>query len=366
MAVKLEKLKYQILNSNLSSSEKRNLEAFIKSIYSVFDEHSHCSNCPTCKSTKIVKNGLRKEVQKYVCRDCGKNFNYRTGTVLSKIHKLNEWNGFIEDFLSLNISSIKDLKKKLSLSEQTVFNWRHKLLSAISQQKTVFHNEIIEFDETWLRISRKGRLNLEIDDKKAYKYWRKRLVGESPYNAKVFFVYGRNSQHIDVHLSHMGRTNREHLGNYFVGNKFKNIVVYSDAHRTYKSFFKKAMIQQEIFIGKHHINFDNREVHNQTVNAFTRGFKDFVNGHLRGVSTKYLEKYARWYQFYHEIKREMNIRNELGIDAREFICEDIIEDDIGLEVFRQSEISFQMFLRNNKRSDWGECKNHFYSNKIAA
>ena len=364
--MKLEKLKYEILHSNLSVNQKKDLESFIKSTYSVFDQHSYCSNCPTCNSTKIVKNGLRKGIQKYICRDCKKNFNYRTGTILSKVQKLNEWNGFIENFLSLNITSLKELTQKLGLSEQTVFNWRHKLLAALAQQEPTFHDEIIEFDETWFRISRKGRQNLGITDKQAYKKWRKTLVGESVYNAKVFFTYGRGNKCIDVHLSHMGRTRRQHLGSYFSKHKFKDITVYSDAHRTYKSYFKTVGIDQETFLGRHHLKFDKREVHNQTVNAYTRGFKDFVNGHLRGVSTKYLEFYARWYQFYHESKRQMNNGELLRFNVDAQICKNVVNDVAGLEVFRQSEISFQRFLHNNGRSNYGDCKNHFYSNKLAA
>lgn len=164
----------------------------------------------------------------------------------------------------------------------------------------------------------------------------------------------------------MGRTRRTNLRNYFNRGKFKDITVYSDAHRTYKSYFKKVGIKHETFLGKHHLNFDKREVHNQTVNAYTRGFKDFVNGHLRGVSTKYLELYARWYQFYHESKRQMNAKERLEFAGQDRICESVVNDSAGLEIFRQSEISFQRFLLNNGRSNYGDCKNHFYSNKIAA
>src|SRR5271169_894319 len=108
----------------LSIDEKRSIIDFLKNSYSIFDEHAKdVKNCPSCFSDYIVKNGTRKGVQKYVCRKCGKNFNYKTNTVLSKIHKLNKWNEFVEDYISLNITSLKALKSKLNLSEQTVFNW---------------------------------------------------------------------------------------------------------------------------------------------------------------------------------------------------------------------------------------------------
>ena len=38
------------------------------------------------------------------------------------------------------------------------------------------------------------------------------------------------------------------------------------------------------------------------VNSFIRGFKYFVNEHMRGVSTKYLGFYIMWYQFINQSK----------------------------------------------------------------
>jgi transposase-like protein len=364
--MKLQVIKNRI--SQLSVNEKKDLIMFIKSSYSVFDDYSIDVNaCPDCHSNHIVKNGTRKGVQKYVCRDCKKNFNYKTNTVLSKIQKLNKWNEFVEDFISLNITSLKAMSKKLQLSEQTVFNWRHKLLSAIALKTDVkFTEEAIEFDETWLRISRKGRRNMGIEDHMLYRHWRKKQVGDSPYNVKVFFASGRESKRLDVFQSHTGRTSRKNMENYFTQEKFKNISVFSDAHVTYKSFFRANNIPHETFIGKNHVNFLNKEVHNQTVNAFIRGFKYFVNEHLRGVSTKYLEFYIKWYQFIQESKNQIQKKEELKFDLTNEVCGTITKDNFGIELYRQSELSFIQFLKNNGRTNHGDCKHHYYANKMAA
>ena len=364
--MKLESIKYGI--QKLSITEKKDLIDFIKGSYSLFDEYSTCVNsCPVCHSGRIVKNGLRKGVQKYICSDCNKNFNYKTNTVLSKIQKLNKWNEFVEDFISLNITSLKTLKKKLHVSEQTVFNWRHKLLSAIALKTDAsFSEEAVEFDESWLRISRKGRRNLGIKDKPAYRAWRKKQVGDSNYNVKVFFTYGRDSKQLDVHQSHTGRTSTSDMKNYFTPYKFKDIRVYSDAHITYKSFFKANNINHETFIGKNHISFSDKNVHNQTVNAFIRGFKFFVNEHMRGVSTKYLDFYVKWFQFINESKVKAFKKNELKFNLVDEICDNVVQDKFGIELYRQSELSFVRFLNNNGRTNHGDCKHHYYANKLAA
>ena len=359
----LKTIKHRI--KKLSIKDKKDLIAYIKSSYSVFDDYSAVVKaCPVCGSNHIVKNGKRKEVQKYVCKDCKKNFNYKTNTVLSKIQKLNKWNEFVEDFISLNITSLKALKEKLNVSEQTVFNWRQKLLSAIVlKTDATFQNEAIEFDETWLRISRKGRRNMGITNKQIYRAWRKKQVGDSKYNVKVFFAYGRESKNLDLYQSHTGRTSTAHMNTYFTSNKFKDIRIYSDAHVSYKSFFRINNIQHETFISVKHINFDNRNVHNQTVNAFTERFKHFVNGHMRGVSTKYLGFYIKWFQFINESKVKERKDEELKFNLTDVVCDNVVKEKFGIELYRQSELSFIRFLNHNGRTNYGDCKHHYYANK---
>jgi transposase-like protein len=364
--MQLKEIKNKI--KNLSIGDKKDLIDFIKNSYSVFDDYSACvKSCPTCFSVHIIKNGTRKGVQKYVCRDCNKNFNYRTNTVISRVQKLEKWNTFVEDFISLNITPLKTMSKKLHVSEQTVFNWRHKLISAIVLRTDAsFKGEPIEFDETWLRLSRKGRRNMGITDILKYRKWRRKQTGDSNYNVKVFFSHGRDSKQLDLYQSHTGRTSVVDMENYFIRDKFKDVTIFSDAHYTYKSFFRDNNIPHQTFIAKNHISFSDANVHNQTVNAFTRSFKFFVNEHLRGVSTKYLSFYAKWFQFIQENKNQMLKKEELKFNLVDEICNNVAKEKFGIELYRQSEISFVKFLKNNGRTNFGDCKHHYYVNKAAA
>jgi transposase-like protein len=364
--MRIETIKKRI--NSLSVEDKKELAAYIKSSYSIFDDRSiSIKACPDCFSSHIVKNGKRKGIQKYVCRDCKKNFNYKTNTVLSKVQKLNKWNEFVEDFISLNITSLKGLKKKLNISEQTAFNWRHKLLSAIFlKTNPKFANETVEFDETYLRLSRKGRRNMAITDKPGYREWRRKLEGDSPYNVKVFFAFGRDSRQLDVCQSHTGRTSLIDMKNYFTADKFKDISVYSDGHNTYRSFFKSNHIPHGEFRSSQHVSLLNKDIHNQAVNSYIRGFKYFVNEHMRGVSTKYLEFYVKWYQFINESKLQAFKKEEVRFNLTDEVCDNLVEDRFGFELYRQSEVGFVRFLQNNGRTNYGDCKNHFYAGKIAA
>ena len=347
--------------SGLKIDERKQLMEYIKSSYSVFNEHSDVTNCPHCNSKNIKKNGVRNDTQRFLCKECHKTFDFKTNTVLKGLHKINKWNYFLEDFLSLKISTLKELTENIHICRQTAIDWRHKLLAVMSNRENKFKNDVVEFDESYFLISRKGRQDMNIENKKAYKKWRKSQVGDSNYNVKVFFSYGRIEEQLDLCVSHMGRTSAAHMRSYFLPSKFKNITTITDSHNSYKSFFKAANIEHETFISKDHVNKTNNLVHNQTVNAYTNEFKIFVNSHMKGVSTKYLNLYAKWFEFFKNVSRKIE---DFRFNLTDYICSNVVSDNVGLELYRQSEYSFKMFLKNNNRTDYGVCKNHYYSTKL--
>lgn len=354
---------------HLSIQEKRELIEYIKRSYSIFDEHSIMTVCPECSSKGIVKNGKRKGVQKYVCKDCGKNFNYRTNTVLSRIQHLNKWNEFVEEYLVLNVISIKKIKDELGISEQTAFNWRHKLFANIyAKTESRFSYEPVELDEAFFRLSWKGK-NMNMTKAEKYRHNRKRKsqVGDTNFNSKVFFAYGRNSHHLDVYSSHTGRTTIKDMENYFLPSKFNNTTVYCDSHNVYRMFFERNGIPHELFKTKDHLQWGgDREVHVQHVNAHTNNFKSLVNEYFKGVSTRYLPFYLAWHQFIVESKTKIDKMNTLKFNLTNNICNNVVQDKFGFELYRQSEVSFVRFLKNNEQENLAECKNHYYADKIAA
>lgn len=364
--VKLERIK--AILSKYPSKEKREIADFLRNDCNIFDEHVKVDACPHCDSKHIVKNGTRNGHNKYVCRNCKKNFTYRTNTILSGIQKINKWNLFVEDFMSLHITPLSELKVKLGVSEQTVFNWRHKLLSALETKEPKFINEVIEFDDANFLISRKGRQNMGID-KRAARNWRKHLIGDHNYNAKVFVTYGRTSKNLELCMATMGKINKKDMYRYFTDDKFKDYTVMSDKHLTYRNFFEQNNIKHHAFKAEYHRDWVNKEVHTQTINRYISDFKEFVNKYLRGVSTKYMPDYLKWFMFIHDTKVAMKKQSELNKKMRfniaDNICGEVLKEKTGLELYRQLEYSYEMFLKQNGRTDYGKCKNHYYSGKIA-
>lgn len=85
------------------------------------------AGCPYCNSFNFTKNGKERGSRKYKCKDCKRGFTEHTGTWISGLHKKHLIPLFMKT-LEENLSLIKS-SKEVGLSELTVFNWRHRLLS---------------------------------------------------------------------------------------------------------------------------------------------------------------------------------------------------------------------------------------------
>ena len=148
---------------SLSQQEKAELIAFLSSdtpssanCESGFNFIKQTSSCPHCKSTKIVKNGLRNSIQRFICKDCNKSFTVRTNTITEHSQKSFEtWSKFIE--CMMNSFSVRRSAEICGINKDTAFIWRHKVLDALqNMQNSVELNGVVEADETFFALSFKG------------------------------------------------------------------------------------------------------------------------------------------------------------------------------------------------------------------
>jgi len=125
-------------------------------------------SCPYCGSSDFCKNGKRENLQRLLCKDCKKVFTGKTGTFVHGIQEVNKFEKYFklmfEQYLPLS-----KMSKKIGISIQTAFDWRHKILSCIKITTEVFI-WITEIDDIWFLYSQKGP--------KGLKYLR--IRGDSP------------------------------------------------------------------------------------------------------------------------------------------------------------------------------------------
>lgn len=87
--------------------------------------------CPHCGSVAVNKRGSQRGVQMYAFKSCKKWYSETTGTPLYNIQSREKWQAYIKCMEAGK--SIKKIANELGISIQTSFNWRHKILSSLSQ-----------------------------------------------------------------------------------------------------------------------------------------------------------------------------------------------------------------------------------------
>ena len=188
MTVKTEILR---LFNSLSETDKSSMLSELNktnTAETVCIEDADIVSCPHCESKLFVKNGKRGELQKYKCKSCCKDFTSKTGTCLHRIHKLDKF----ELYKTLMFESyypIKQIAKKVGISVQTAFDWRHKILSGTKGDNSTFEG-ITEIDDIWFLYSQKGRKGLDYSRKRGGS----KRAGDNDFQAKLLITSDRKKQ----------------------------------------------------------------------------------------------------------------------------------------------------------------------------
>ncbi len=301
------------------------------------------SNCVCCNDSNFIKHGMYKGVQKYKCRNTSKIFSYKSRSIISGItaSNLDKFEAMMDYMVEKDFPTLERLSKYLKISIITAHDWRTKIITALYRHID-FSNQVIEFDETNFQISRKGRRGMMYSRERGGK-----LVGDSDNNVKVFMSYSRTTKKVELYASHMGRSSARDVGNYMDVNK--GVVMLTDGHPGYRKYCNQSGIVQKTFKSKEHVSKDDKSVHNQTVNYYTKRLKSFIDKELMGVSTKYLQGYLNWVMFIDNTKKETVS-----------IKEAVMENKVALDIYKQKEKEFQYFLKINGRNNYGTYNDRYY------
>jgi transposase-like protein len=116
-------------------------------------------NCPECQSEQILKNGKarlqdHRSLQKYVCKACGKQFNERTGTPMSRLRSTPECLS-----LALNVRTeglgLRATGRVLGKSHATIIRWEQRLAAQVeswSPPAPAGADVTLEGDEVYTRV----------------------------------------------------------------------------------------------------------------------------------------------------------------------------------------------------------------------
>lgn len=252
--------------------------------------------CKHCGSIDFVKNGKdRHGHTRYICKDCHKTFSRTTDTLVSGTHKdADVWKKYIS--LMLDGKSIAYCAAQCNLSTQTSFDWRHKILNALSE--SAFSESLtglIEMDEMFIRISYKGNhknsKNFTMPRESFHRGTDNRF-GDNASKACLLCGVERNKAFFGI-IPCRGLLNVPMLSKVFDNRLEQESIVMTDGSHAYLKYFKDRNDVEHISLAGHK-NGKKPEVkgafHINNVNALHKRFRDFLNKY-NGVSTKYLGNY---------------------------------------------------------------------------
>ena len=279
----------------LQPDDRKDFMAFVKAAYQaqgfslrdlVASKEDGGIKCPegcNTDSKGIVKFGIRRAIQYYRCKPCGKTFSGVTNTLWSYTKKdFHVWKRYIN--CMRDGYSLRKAAAACKIHRNTAFMWRHKILDALAQYQNSREpmTGIIEADDTYFRLSFKGSK------------WRTRKApkpGLSKDNlACVSCAVDRNGQRYSK-ISACGKPKAEALRKVYRNRLSKHAVVCTDKCTSYRKYGKNRSFTHIRLAGA---MARRGRYHSQNVNAYHSRLKRFMKKFL-GVATKYLNNYLVWF-----------------------------------------------------------------------
>ncbi len=266
-------------------------------------------SCPHCKSKKLRANGKLKQVQRYVCNGCGKNFSETTGKVLYNLKKKDKMNAYL--FCLLSGYSIRKSAKETGISIQTSFNWRHKLLTAFNGVSAEGFEGICESDEMFFLHSEKG--NRKLQRKPRQRGGKATKRGISDEQVAVIATCDRTGNK-DLKVAAMGRISKKDIDRVLKGKLSKVDTLCSDSHHSYTAFAKSEQLEHMKFNASKGQRVKDKVYHVQNVNNMDSRLRKWM-GRFNGVATKYLQNYLNWFLVLEKIKNSTTRLQNMALIA---------------------------------------------------
>lgn len=252
--------------------------------------------CVHCNGKHIVRNGhAANGMQRYLCRDCGKTFVITTNTLLSHSRKgIDVWQKYLDCLM--NGDSLRKSAGKCGINLPTSFKWRHKILDALGEFMEKELTGIVEADETFYPVSYKG------NHSKSRHFTMPR---ESRQRGHSIHHSGLSREWVCVpcavnrdgrscaQAAKLGRVSSDALERTLHDRIGKGSILCTDREKAYRRFSGNG--------GFELIQMDKKQTIRgiygiQRINSFHSRLKAFT-ARFKGVSTKYLNNYLRWFSF---------------------------------------------------------------------
>ncbi|MGC9271414.1 IS1595 family transposase [Acidiphilium sp.] len=241
--------------------------------------------CPHCAVEGAVIRGRSNGLQRYFCRGCSKTFNCLTGTPLARLRHKERWFDFGASMSKGQ--TVAASAARCGVAGSTAFRWRHRFLRAASSGVVKLCG-IVEADETFLLASRKGERAL--DRKPRKRGGKASKPGLSNEMVPVLVAADRSGSTVSGVLSSVCAAAIEAVLRPVLS---KDAMLVTDGCTSYPPCAAALGVSHEV-LNQSAGERVRGDLHIQTVKSRHERLKSFLRSH-RGVATKYLGSYLRWY-----------------------------------------------------------------------
>ena len=253
--------------------------------------------CPRCRSDRTVRNGSYRVYQQYLCKNCGRSFNDKTGTIFahSKL-KLKEWYFTIYTFLRFN-TSIRQIEAEIDVSYRTLRE-RVEQFARTLDAPSLSLSGPVEIDEVYVSAGLKGR---ERDQEPRSRGLATRGRGSFPGDKPPVFTLvdrGSNNRYVIPAKSADESTVRLLLDNH----DQESLTVYTDGFRAYEPLDDDDTFDREYIVHSDG-EYADEDVHINTCESHGSLLRPWLSPH-RGVSKDKLTPYLRAFQLRRELYRK--------------------------------------------------------------
>ncbi len=246
--------------------------------------------CPHCHSNRVYRHGSVSNLQRYRCVECRKTFNSLTNTPLARLRKKELWIQYFDSMIKSMV--LRDVSDELGISLNTAFKWRHRFSAAFIKNSPTHLEGIIEMDEVHFLESKKGERISRRASRKRGELASKRVL---PNDTVCVFTARDRSNHNFETIAGRDHVSDEWLTKNVAKFIAPDSVIVSNGLRSYQNLSKNNNFEHKIAQKKRNKRFP-EAFHVKHVNEYHARLKTWINGHFRGVATKYLNHYLKWRQ----------------------------------------------------------------------
>ena len=253
--------------------------------------------CPRCRSDLAVRNGSYRVYQRYLCKNCGRTFNDKTGTIFahSKL-TLKEWYFTIYVFLRFN-TSIRQIEAELDLSYRTVRRRVERFVRALDAPSITLSGPV-EIDEVYVSAGLKGReRDQEPRSRGLSTRGRGSYGGDKP---PVFTLVDRGADERYVVPAKSADESTVRL--LLADHEQESLTIYTDGFRAYDPLEDDDEFDRE-YVVHGDGEYADGEVHVNGCESHRRVSDAWLSPH-RGVSKDKLTPYLRAFELRRELYRK--------------------------------------------------------------